>query len=108
MNCLWRIPCFAEHLQAYLQAYFQDIPEEDFRAYQIDGTPTQEPAMHPTAIIATVAAGSVMTEGATADAWLRRSCHTPLRRGKRRYYDNCLYFFCLMLLSGCYQLESWA
>ena len=30
--------------------------------------------MHPTAIIATVAAGSVMTEGATADAWLRRSC----------------------------------
>lgn len=47
---------------------------------QIDGTPTQELAMYPTAIIATVAAGSVMTEGATADAWLRRSCHTPLRR----------------------------
>lgn len=36
--------------------------------------------MYPTAIIATVAAGSVMTEGATADAWLRRSCHTSLRR----------------------------
>jgi oligosaccharide reducing-end xylanase len=64
--------------------------------------------MHPTAIIATVAAGSVMTEGATANAWLQRSCHTSLRREKRRYYDNCLYFFCLILLSGCYQLESWA
>lgn len=49
-----------------------------------------------------------MTEGATTDAWLRRFWHTPLRRGKRRYYDNCLYFFCLMLLSGCCQLESWA
>ena len=46
-----------------------------------------------------------MTEGATTDAWLRRFWHTPLRRGKRRYYDNCLYFFCLMLLSGCCQLE---
>ena len=26
------------------------------------------------------------------------------RKGKRRYYDNCLYFFCLLMLTGNYRI----
>ncbi|MBQ3269248.1 MAG: xylanase [Clostridia bacterium] len=90
----------AEHLQAF----FHDIPPEDYRAFQIDGTPTDEPAMHPVAITATIAASTIAGEGPWADDWLRRFWDTPLRRGKRRYYDNCLYFFCLLMLAGAYRI----
>jgi len=89
---------------AHLQAFFRDIPQEDFRAYQIDGTPTPEPAMHPVAITAMLAAASIACDGPVAEHWLRRFWNTPLRTGKRRYYDNCLYFFSLMMLAGVYRL----
>ena len=26
------------------------------------------------------------------------------RKGRRRYYDNCLYFFCLLMLTGNYRI----
>ena len=87
-----------------LQAFFRGIPAEEYRAYQIDGTPTEEPAMHPVAITAVLAAASIACSGPTADETLRRFWETPLRRGKRRYYDNCLYFFSLMMLSGIYRI----
>ena len=89
---------------ARLQAYFHGIPESDYRAYQIDGTPTDEPAMHPVAITAVLAAASIVSDGPFADEYLRAFWNTPLRKGKRRYYDNCLYFFCLLMLSGCYRI----
>ena len=28
----------------------------------------------------------------------------PMRKGVRRYYDNCLYFFCLLMLTGNYKI----
>ena len=87
-----------------LQEYFYGIPESDYRAYQIDGTPTEEPAMHPVAITAVLAAASIASDSAHADDYLRSFWHTPLRKGKRRYYDNCLYFFSLLMLSGMYRI----
>ena len=36
--------------------------------------------------------------------WVRRFWETPLRQGDRRYYDNCLYFFALLALSGKYRI----
>ena len=60
--------------------------------------------MHPVAITAVLAAASIACSGPTADEALRRFWETPLRRGKRRYYDNCLYFFSLMMLSGVYRI----
>jgi len=35
---------------------------------------------------------------------VQRLWDLPLRRGVRRYYDNCLYFFCLLMLSGRYRM----
>ncbi len=92
-------------IAARLQAFFRGIPESDYRAYQIDGTPTDEPAMHPVAITAVLAAASAAVTGSDADEYLRRFWQTPMRKGKRRYYDNCLYFFSLLMLAGMYRKD---
>ena len=36
--------------------------------------------------------------------FLKNFAETPLRKGARRYYDNCLYFFCLLMLTGNYRI----
>ena len=60
--------------------------------------------MHPTAITACCAASVIAGESEFALDWLRRFAELPLRKGKRRYYDNCLYFFCLLMLGGQYKI----
>ena len=88
-----------------LQDFFAgQLPEENYRAYDLDGTPHGERAMHPTAITAVMAAASAASDSAQADMWLRRFWEMPMRKGPRRYYDNCLYFFCLLMLSGRYRM----
>ena len=74
-----------------------------------DGTVRSEDVLHPIAVIATNAAASVLVPGQdpqydNALSCLRRFWDTPLRTGKRRYYDNCLYLFAFMLLSGRYRI----
>ena len=91
-------------IASHLQDFFQGIPESELKAYQLDGTPADEPAMHPVAITAVLAAASIASSSPAADKALLHFWNTPLRRGKRRYYDNCLYFFCLLMLAGCYQM----
>lgn len=56
------------------------------------------------AMIATLAAASVASESPWRDDFLRVFWNQPLRKGKRRYYDNCLYFFCLLMLAGKYRI----
>ncbi|MCL2254550.1 MAG: glycosyl hydrolase family 8 [Lachnospiraceae bacterium] len=75
-----------------------------YDSYLLDGTPIGEEAMHPVAIIATTAAASLASDNKYRYDWVRDFWNTPLRKGKRRYYDNCLYFFCLLLLSGEYKI----
>ena len=87
-----------------LQDFFAPIAQADFKAYHLDGTAFDEPAMHPVAITAVLGAASIASDSVHADDWLRRFWAEPLRRGPRRYYDNCLYFFCLLMLSGMYRI----
>ena len=87
-----------------LQNFFAPISQEDFKAYMLDGTATEEPAMHPVAMTAVFAAASIASDSPHADEWLRRFWNEPLRKGPRRYYDNCLYFFCLLMLAGLYRV----
>lgn len=87
-----------------LQNFFHGIPESDFMAYDLDGTPHGEPAMHPVAMTAVFAAASIASGSPYADDFLRRFWQTPPRKGARRYYDNCLYFFCLLMLAGQYRM----
>lgn len=105
-------PWQAENV-ARLQKFFAEHPNAMEYAPRIDGEFTEEEVMHPTAIIATLAQGSIAvlnSENATAEekkraiACIKKFTETPLRLGKRRYYDNCLYLFALLALSGNYRI----
>ncbi|WP_099203852.1 glycosyl hydrolase family 8 [Scatolibacter rhodanostii] len=91
----------ANHLQAY---FSENTKLGDYHGYLIDGTPILEEAMHSIAIIATNAAGALAADGAYRLQWVEDFWNTPLRKGVRRYYDNCLYFFSLLMLGGQYQM----
>ena len=87
----------ADRLQAFLWN------REPYATYAIDGTPKEPPALHPIAIVATTAAASLATNTPLSRQWVRKFWETPMRKGDRRYYDNCLYFFCLLMLAGRYK-----
>ncbi|MDQ0920596.1 glycosyl hydrolase family 8 [Paenibacillus sp. V4I5] len=88
-----------------IQAFFTDKSPEDYRRYSLDGTPFEEKALHPVGLLATNAMGSL----AAADSPHAKACvelfwQTPIRTGERRYYDNCLYLFSLLALSGHFKI----
>lgn len=73
--------------------------------YLIDGTRVEGvSSLHPIAVIATNAQASLASNGKYKREWVHRFWNTPLRKGNRRYYDNCLYFFALLALGGCYRI----
>ena len=86
----------ADRLQAFL--WNREPP----MTYTVRGEPKKPPALHPTALTATTAAASLATDTPLSRTWVMRFWNTPPRRGVRRYYDNCLYFFCLLMLAGRY------
>ncbi len=88
-----------------LQAYFSENTSlGEYHSYTIKGKPLNQPALHPVAIIATTAAGSLAAKGKYRMEWVRNFWNLPLRKGERRYYDNCLYFFSLLMLAGQYRI----
>lgn len=88
-----------------LQTFFSEKTSVGtYYNYLIDGTALNQPALHPTAIIATNAAGSLASSGKYRLEWVREFWNTPLRKGERRYFDNCLYFFALLMLAGRYRI----
>lgn len=99
----------AKNLQYYLGVVRKDNP---YVTYEVDGTPLEQPALHPVGILATTAQGSLAVLGsgqgeeaeALAMEWIKRFWAEPLRKGERRYYDNCLYFFAFLALSGNYRI----
>ena len=88
----------------HLQDFFGKQDMNDLKAYELDGTPQSEPAMHPTAIQAVLGAASIASESENRLKFLKQFTDLPLRKGVRRYYDNCLYFFCLLMLTGNYRI----
>lgn len=88
-----------------VQKFFMETHrDEEFMTYEIDGTVLDQPALHPVAIIATNAQASLAADGPYAKECVERFWNTPLRKGDRRYYDNCLYLFALLALSGNYRI----
>lgn len=112
LDCLWNGPdpvlCDRDAaLQKFLRTH------DCSHAYTVDGTPLTLATLHPVGLIATTAEASIAARhsalpGAeeTARWWVRTFWETPLRTGDRRYYDNFLYLFALLALSGRYQ-ENW-
>ena len=91
----------ADRIQKFFSGNLSDCK---FMTYEIDGTVIDQPALHPVAIIATNAMASLAAKGEYAADWVRLFWNTPLRTGDRRYYDNCLYLFALLALSGNYRI----
>lgn len=88
-----------------IQAFFADIPPDDYRRYTIEGEPLEEKALHPVGLLATNAMASLAaSSGPHAEASVRLLWETPVRTGERRYYDNCLYLFAILALSGRYRI----
>ena len=83
--------------------------------YAVDGTPFDEVVLHPVGLIAATAEGSIAAEHADPDrfpdakrnarAWVDLLWNTPIRIGRRRYYDNFLYAFAFLALAGEYRFE---
>lgn len=94
-----------DQLMGNLQTFFSEKTRfGEYHNYTIRGEALDQPALHPVAIIATNAACSLATSGPHHMDWVRHFWNQPLRKGDRRYYDNCLYFFSLLMLAGKYQV----
>ena len=88
-----------------LQRFFSENTKLlEYHNYMLDGTALDQPALHPYAIVTTNAAGSIAANGEYRMQWVKDCWELPLRKGDRRYYDNCLHFFCLLMLSGRYRI----
>lgn len=86
------------------QFYCEEQAEHWDGVFLTDGTRLEEKALHPTAIIAVNAQASLAADGPYAEECVRRFWNTPLRTGERRYYDNFLYLFAMLALSGNYRI----
>ncbi|MBQ9927870.1 MAG: xylanase [Lachnospiraceae bacterium] len=99
----------AKNLQYYLGVVRKDNP---YMMYEINGTVLSDTALHPIGMLAGTAQGSLAVVGCNqgeaaeqlALEWVERFWNEPLRKGTRRYYDNCLYFFAYLALSGNYKI----
>jgi oligosaccharide reducing-end xylanase len=80
--------------------------------YEVDGTSLEIPVLHPVGLLATMAQSALSvpysedtgSDFEIASKWVEWFWNQPLRQGKRRYYDNCLYMFALLALSGKYRI----
>ncbi len=91
----------ARAIQEYLLA---DCRENTCRIYEVDGRIAGEQALHPVAVSAATAAAVLAADTDCSREWVERFWILPMRTGDRRYYDNCLYFFAFLALSGKYRI----
>ncbi|SDN67022.1 glycosyl hydrolase family 8 [Acetanaerobacterium elongatum] len=109
----WETIC-ADNIQRF---FAQTAKGKEELIYNIDGTPVVNPeelvheidgtpvgVLHPVGLLATNAQASLAAKAAYRMEFVRKLWDTPLRTGNRRYYDNCLYLFAMLALSGNYRI----
>ena len=106
MDYLWFAadPWQVENANRLQKFYWEEQAEHWDGVFLTDGTRLQEKALHPVAIIAVNAQASLAADGPYAKACVENLWNTPLRKGNRRYYDNFLYLFAMLALSGNYRI----
>ncbi|MCL1823893.1 MAG: glycosyl hydrolase family 8 [Oscillospiraceae bacterium] len=106
LDCVW----YNADEQLYqaadnIQKFFAELPEENQnKVYETDGTVIDTPALHPVGLLATNAQASLAAKGQYRLTFAERFWNTPPRKGERRYYDNFLYIFAFLALSGNYKI----
>ncbi len=91
----------ADRIQEYL---ISDMRKDAYHVYELDGRIAEDTPLHPVAITATIAQASLAADNEYTKEWVECFWKLPLRTGERRYYDNCLYFFAFLALSGNYRI----
>lgn len=106
MDYLWFAadPWQVENANRLQKFYWEEQAEHWDGVFLTDGTRLKEKALHPVAIIAVNAQASLAADGPYAQACVEKLWDTPLRKGNRRYYDNFLYLFAMLALSGNYRI----
>ncbi|MBQ0001300.1 MAG: xylanase [Clostridiales bacterium] len=98
-------PWEKEIAETFLKFYCEELREDQWDLImEVDGTLLDQKVLHPVAVIAVNAEAGLTLENAHAEHCIRKFWNTPLREGNRRYYDNCLYFFAFLALSGNYRI----
>ena len=93
-----------------LMRFLQTDLEAARCVFEVDGTPVDQTVLHPLGLLATTAQGAltVANDGSedwqVASNWVKWFWNQPLRTGGRRYYDNFLYIFAMLALSGNYRI----
>ncbi len=82
----------------------EDGRKGTYHIYETDGRIAGGSALHPVAVTAATAQASLASDNAYTKEWVERFWNLELRTGERRYYDNCLYFFAFLALSGNYRI----
>lgn len=77
--------------------------------FDVTGTPLEQTVLHPVGLLAACAQSTLaIPEGKGNEVivrqWIEWFWNQPLRTGERRYYDNCLYLFAFLALSGKYRI----
>lgn len=89
-----------------LLTFFDGKELDNYMKYEIDGTKTDEPSLHPIGLLAANAMGTLALEQSElTDRVVKDFFDTSPREGNRRYYDNGLYFFAVLALSGNYRFD---
>ena len=106
MDYLWFAadPWQVENANRLQKFYWEEQVEHWDGVFLTDGTRLKEKALHPVAIIAVNAQASLAADGPYTKACVEKLWNTPLRKGNRRYYDNFLYLFAMLALSGNYRI----
>jgi oligosaccharide reducing-end xylanase len=91
----------AKAIQRFL---LEDNKRGDYHIYELDGRVAKDEVLHPVAIPATVAMSVLASTNENSEVWVKDFWNMKMRSGKRRYYDNCLYFFAFLALSGNYKI----
>lgn len=106
LDSLWfgKDPWQKEIAQTFQEFYCVKQQEHWDGVFLVDGTRLEEKALHPVAVIAVNAQASLAAEGEFSRECMEKFWNTPLRTGDRRYYDNFLYLFAFMALSGNYRI----
>ena len=106
MDHLWydKDPWQTEIANRLQKFYCEEHREHWDGVFLIDGTRLEEKALHPVAIVAVNAQAALAADGSHVKECVDRFWNTPLRTGDRRYYDNFLYLFAMLALSGNYRI----
>ena len=93
-----------KNIQKFLES---SRDSKEYFVYEITGEKLQDKKiLHPVGLPATIAQASLGLEelDETAQKWVLNLWNMNLRTGKWRYYDNCLYMFAFLALSGNYRI----